>query len=126
VASRWHLSMAGAGFCVSIAPGMSDDQDPAETREERQQMDELAAERPWSLRLERFVERAQEYGFKIRRLDLLDARGRRGHLVLTDDSGRRVPLPEVMGSELLDPDVTAWLCRQLGIPPEDFGLIPRD
>jgi hypothetical protein len=58
-----------------------------------------------------FVDHSKQYGF-TRRLVTFESR----------DADHFAELPDLRQSDRLTRDVVETLCRQLGIPPEDFGL----
>ena len=70
-----------------------------------------------------FVAHAEKYGFKPRLVTLESARLGRGRLIyLWRDAAHFAELPDLRQSDRLTRDVVGALCRQLGIPGEDFGL----
>ena len=70
-----------------------------------------------------FVAHAKRYGFK-RRLVALESVGLgRGRLIyLWRDAAHFAELPDLRQGDRLTREVVETLCRQLGIPAEDFGL----
>jgi len=70
-----------------------------------------------------FIAHARKYGFKRRVLALeRGSRGRDTIVYLWRDTDHFAELPGVRESDRLTRDVVETLCRQLGIPAEDFGL----
>jgi hypothetical protein len=70
-----------------------------------------------------FIAHAKQYGFKRRFVALETARLGRGRLVyLWRDAAHFAELPDLRQSDRLTRDVVGTLCRQLGIPGEDFDL----
>lgn len=97
------------------------------TEEEKGQLADLAAGHPWSLTLRGFLEKVKsDYGFGgPERFRVVDPQGKsvRMTYLLGGDGHTRVYLPGNVGlDDQLDEEVTASLCRRMGIPPEDFGL----
>jgi hypothetical protein len=70
-----------------------------------------------------FVDHAKQYGF-TRRLVMFESSqlGRVTLIYLWRDAAHFAELPDLRQSDRLTRDVVETLCRQLGIPPEDFGL----
>jgi hypothetical protein len=94
------------------------------TEEEDEQLNETR--HPWSLTLGEFLRLVEErYGLKLHYfnpLDFIDLDIEMPYLQAADKQ-LKVYLPGKVGLEdQLCPDVTASLCRRIGIPPEDFGL----
>ena len=70
-----------------------------------------------------FVAQAKQYGFTRRFVTFESARlGRVTMIYLWRDAGHFAELPGLRQNERLTRDVVETLCRQLGIPGEDFGL----
>ena len=70
-----------------------------------------------------FIAHAKRYGFTRRLVTLESARLGRGRMTyLWRDADHFAELPELRQSDRLTRDVVETLCRQLGIPAEDFGL----
>lgn len=70
-----------------------------------------------------FVAHAKTYGFKQRMLMLEGGPRDRDRIVyLWRDADHFAELPRVRQSDRLTRDTVETLCRQLGIPAEDFGL----
>jgi hypothetical protein len=94
------------------------------TKEEDEQLD--GTRHPWNLTLRDFLRSVEErYGLKLHffnPLDFIELDIEMPYLQ-TGDKQLTIYLPGRLGLEdQLDPDVTASLCRRIGIPPEDFGL----
>lgn len=95
------------------------------TKEERRQLQDLAAESPWSLTLREFLAKVEaHYGLRLSRRSAAHPQG--GHMEIwylqSEDRETTVHLPGIDLDEQLDPFTTGSLCRRMGIPPEDFGL----
>ena len=70
-----------------------------------------------------FSAHATQYGFRRRLVSLESPRLGRGKLIyLWRDADHFAELPDLRQSDRLTRDVVESLCRQLGIPGEDFGL----
>ena len=70
-----------------------------------------------------FITHAKKYGFKKRILALEGGpRGPDRIVYLWRDANRFAELPDVRQSDRLTRNTVEALCRQLGIPGEDFGL----
>lgn len=70
-----------------------------------------------------FIARARKYGFRKRVVTLEG--GRRGSdriVYLWRDADHFAELPGLRHSDRLTRDTVETLCRQLGIPGEDFGV----
>ena len=98
------------------------------TEEEKRQLEDLEAERPWSLTLRQFLTRIEAaYGLRLVREPADTPAGKIEILYLRrTDAEKPVHLPGVDLDEHLDPFAVVGLCRRLGIPPEDFGLPPEE
>lgn len=88
--------------------------------------EELEAERaraghPWELTFGEFLDRVHRfYGYELRHLGALP-------YVISSDGALVAHLPGGLDlSDRLDEIATASLCRRLGIPPGDFGLMPEE
>lgn len=92
-------------------------------------MDEKKAGHPWTLTYREFIDAiCSNYGFQLHETVDSDSEGQ-GFRVpyLKGQDGSVVPLPRNMDATMrLDPYKTANLCRRLGVPPEDFGLLPEE
>ena len=70
-----------------------------------------------------FVAQAKKYGFKRRLVTLESPRLGRARLIyLWRDAAHFAELPHLPQGDRLTREVVETLCRQLGIPAEDFGL----
>ena len=70
-----------------------------------------------------FIAHAKKYGLRRRLITVESARlGRNRLIYLWRDVDQFAELPNLRQSDRLTRDVVATLCRQLGIPGEDFGL----
>lgn len=70
-----------------------------------------------------FVAHARTYGFRKRSLTIdRGSRGRAMIVYLWRDADHFAELPGVREIDRLTRDVVETLCRQLGIPGEDFGV----
>jgi hypothetical protein len=70
-----------------------------------------------------FIAHAKAYGFKKRIVSLHGGpRGGDRIVYLWRDAAHFAELPGVRQSDRLTRNTVATLCRQLGIPGEDFGL----
>ena len=70
-----------------------------------------------------FIARARNYGFRKRIVTLEGGpRGRDSIVYLWRDADHFAELPGVRQSDRLTRDTLETLCRQLGIPGEDFGI----
>lgn len=101
----------------------------SETKEEQRQLQDLAAESPWSLTLREFLARIEaHYGLRLSRRSAAHPQGGRMEIwyLQSEDKETTVHLPGIDLDEQLDPFTTGSLCRRMGIPPEDFGLSPEE
>jgi hypothetical protein len=99
------------------------------TKEEQRQLQDLAAENPWSLTLREFLAKVEaHYGLRLSRTSAAHPQGGRMEIwyLQSEDKETTVHLPGIDLDEELDPVTTGSLCRRLGIPPEDFGLPPEE
>ena len=70
-----------------------------------------------------FITHARKYGFRKRIVTLEGGpRGRDRIVYLWRDADHFAELPGVRQSDRLTRDTVETLCRQLGIPGEDFGV----
>jgi len=70
-----------------------------------------------------FIAHAKAYGFRRRLVTLESAHlGRERLTYLWRDADHFAELPHLRQSDRLTRDVVETLCRQLGIPGEDFSL----
>jgi len=70
-----------------------------------------------------FITHARKYGFRKRIVTLEGGpRGRDRIVYLWRDADHFAELPGVQQSDRLTRDTVETLCRQLGIPGEDFGV----
>lgn len=84
------------------------------------------AEHPWQITLAEFIAAAGARGLELRRLFLPTAGGGPWPY-LVGEHGEVAVLPGYLDDEdVLTPDVLRALCRDLGLPPEDFGLAADD
>jgi hypothetical protein len=99
------------------------------TEEEVGQMLDIVAEHPWRLTLRAFIDKVKaHYGLTLEAFQALDP-GKKTVAMpyLKNEAGRRFYLPAGLDTDSqLDEFVTASLCRLIGIPPEDFGLLPME
>ena len=89
-------------------------------------MDDETAGHPWTLTYAEFIDAVcSNYGFQLQGTLGSDSHGQVKVAFLKGRNGEIVPLPRGMEATMrLDPYKTANLCRRLGVPPEDFGLLP--
>jgi hypothetical protein len=101
------------------------------SKDEKRQLADLVAERPWSLTLRDFLKKVKsDYGFSgPEQFQAVDPKERQAQMpyLLGADGRTRIYLPGNLSlDDQLDEYVTASLCRRLGIPQEDFGLLPAE
>ncbi len=98
------------------------------SREELDQWEASKAGHPWQLTLGEFLRRvASDYGYQLCETDLRVPGRELVRYLRSPDGKSTAQLPGTLRLEdPLDEFVTASLCRRLGIPPEDFGLIPEE
>ena len=88
-----------------------------------------ANKHPWNLSIRDFLAQVEsQYGLRRYRIIAQDPTGRIVSLwfLKSADGETSAHLPDLDLDEELDPYSTASLCRRLGIPPEDFGLLPEE
>jgi hypothetical protein len=92
-------------------------------------MDDETAGHPWTLTYGEFIDAVcSNYGFQLHETLGSDSRGQRVKVpYLRSCDGMVIPLPRHMDAAMrLNQYKTANLCRRLGVPPEDFGLLPEE
>ncbi len=103
---------------------------PGATREEEDQLDELAVGHPWSLTVREFlVLIGERYGVLLveRVSKAPDGNEVVSRYLQSADKETVVQLPADFNLEdQLDTITTRSICRRIRIPPEDFGLPPEE